>query len=117
MVFDPDGRAAVGPGEEGNVDGPVAVVVDGGAVDGFERRQEGLVGGGRGQGAGGRVGEEAKGCARIGDVVRFWGSARAECFCCEKGVLVMLDGFEGFAKECGGWRVGISDARTLLLWC
>ncbi len=77
MVLDRDGPAAVGPRERIGVDEAVAVVEEGGVVDGVEGREEGLVGGGRGQGGGRGVEDEDEGEGGVGDVVGFGSLERA----------------------------------------
>ncbi len=71
VVFDRDGRAAVGPRERVGVDEAVAVVEEGGVVDGVEGREEGLVGRGGGEGGGRGVEDEDEGEGGEGDVVGF----------------------------------------------
>ena len=61
----------MGPGNGGGEDEPVAVVEEGGVVDGVEGPHEGLVGGDGSEGGRGGIGEEGEGGRGIGYVVGF----------------------------------------------
>ena len=97
VVLDRDDGAAVGPGEAVGEDAAVAVVGEGRVIDGVEGREQGLVGGWRGDGGRGGVDDEVEGGGGVGDVVGF-----APLEGTFGGVVV-----SGFGDEGGGRRGSI----------
>ena len=80
VIFDVDACSGVRVGEGVRVDEAVAMVEDGGVVDGAESGDEGLVADGLGDGGGSGVGEEYEGDRGVRYVIRRWSWSVAETF-------------------------------------
>ena len=94
VVFNGEDCAAIGPGDDVGEYEAVAVVEDGGVVDGVEGGDERLVREGRGEGGRCGVGDEEEGGWGVGHVVGF-GSLEGALVCQHVGYLEAREG-------CGG---------------